>query len=93
MRKSVVASSSERASRADALAASDARWLDLEELAQIEVTSEDPNHPVEGALVVFGNNSDCVTPPTQTCPALSTAMERPCVSRMLKSNPYDPPPR
>ena len=52
MRKSVVASSSERASGADALAASDARWLDLEELAQIEVTSEDPKHPVEGALVI-----------------------------------------
>ena len=51
MRKSVVASS-ERASGADALAASDARWLDLEELAQIEVTSEDPKHPVEGALVL-----------------------------------------
>ena len=52
MRKSVVASTSERASRADALAASDARWLDLEELAQIEVSSEDPQHPVEGALVI-----------------------------------------
>ena len=52
MRKSVGASTSERASRADALAASDARWLDLEELAQIEVTSEDPQHPVEGALVL-----------------------------------------
>jgi hypothetical protein len=52
MRKSVVASTSERASRADALAASDARWLDLEELAHIEVSSEDPQHPVEGALVV-----------------------------------------
>jgi hypothetical protein len=52
MRKSVVASTSGRASRADALAASEARWLDLEELAQIEVTSEDPAHPVEGALVI-----------------------------------------
>jgi len=52
MRKSVVASTSERASRADALAAGDARWLDLEELTQIEVTSEDPQHPVEGALVL-----------------------------------------
>jgi hypothetical protein len=52
MRKSVIASSSARASGADALAASDARWLDLEELAQIEVTSEDPKHPVEGALVL-----------------------------------------
>ena len=52
MRKSVVASSAERASRADELPASDARWLDLEELARIEVTSEDPKHPVEGALAI-----------------------------------------
>jgi hypothetical protein len=51
MRKSVVAASSQRESRDDALVASDARWIDLEELAQIEVTSEDPNHPIEGALV------------------------------------------
>ena len=52
MRKSVVTSASERAAKADALSATDARWLDLEGLAQIEVTSEDPKHPVEGALVI-----------------------------------------
>jgi hypothetical protein len=52
MRKSVVTSSSDRPSKADALSANDARWLNLEELAQIEVTSEDPNNPVEGALVI-----------------------------------------
>jgi hypothetical protein len=52
MRKSVVAASSDRVSRADAHAVNDPRWLDLEELAQIEVTSEDPRHPVEGALVL-----------------------------------------
>lgn len=27
-------------------------WLDLEELAQVEVTSEDPAYPVEGALLL-----------------------------------------
>lgn len=26
-------------------------WLDLESLAQVEITSEDPEHPVEGALL------------------------------------------
>jgi hypothetical protein len=52
MRKSVVAASSDRVSRADAHVVNDPRWLDLEELAQIEVTSEDPRHPVEGALVL-----------------------------------------
>jgi hypothetical protein len=52
MRKSVVASSSDRAPRADARSESGERWLDLEELAQIEVTSEDSQHPVEGALII-----------------------------------------
>jgi hypothetical protein len=52
MRKSVVTSASERTAKADALSVADAQWLDLEELAQIEVTSEDPKHPVEGALVI-----------------------------------------
>ena len=55
MRKSVIAAASDRASRADAHAAGDARWFDLEELAQIEVTSEDPTHPIEGALA-FGDD-------------------------------------
>lgn len=26
-------------------------WLDLEDMAQVELTSEDPTHPVEGALL------------------------------------------
>jgi len=26
-------------------------WLDLEHMAQVELTSEDPTHPVEGALL------------------------------------------
>jgi hypothetical protein len=26
-------------------------WLDLEDVAQVELTSEDPTHPVEGALL------------------------------------------
>jgi len=26
-------------------------WLDLEEIAKVEVTSEDPNFPIESALV------------------------------------------
>ena len=29
----------------------DAPWLDLEHLAAVEVTSEDPSHPVEAALL------------------------------------------
>ncbi|NCD21276.1 MAG: carbohydrate-binding protein [Actinobacteria bacterium] len=26
-------------------------WLDLESIAEVEITSEDPEHPIEGALV------------------------------------------
>jgi len=29
----------------------DQEWLDLERLAQVEVTSEDPTHPIESALL------------------------------------------
>src|SRR6266436_1930922 len=29
----------------------DREWLDLERLAQVEVTSEDPTHPIESSLV------------------------------------------
>ena len=32
-------------------AAAEAEWLDVEKLAQVEVTSEDPTHPIESALV------------------------------------------
>ncbi len=29
-------------------------WLDLEDLAEVEVTSEDPQHPIESALLLGG---------------------------------------
>jgi hypothetical protein len=35
---------------ADAQQPIEQRWLDLERLAQIEITSEDPAHPIEAAL-------------------------------------------
>jgi len=31
--------------------AAEKAWLDLEDVAQVELTSEDPTHPVEGALL------------------------------------------
>jgi len=31
-------------------------WLDVERLAEVEVTSEESAHPVEGALVLGGNS-------------------------------------
>jgi hypothetical protein len=30
--------------------AADVDWLDLEQIAQVELTSEDPDHPIEAAL-------------------------------------------
>lgn len=32
----------------------DGDWLDLESLASVEITSEDPSHPIEGALSSSG---------------------------------------
>jgi hypothetical protein len=34
--------------------ATDERWLDLEQMAQVELTSEDPDYPFEGALAEGG---------------------------------------
>ena len=45
MRKRIVPSTPQRAE------ASDMHWLSLEELAEVEVTSESPAHPIEAALV------------------------------------------
>jgi hypothetical protein len=53
MRKRIIAPDPAEASRPDnrtgAPPAGD--WLDLEELADVEITSEDPGHPIEAALV------------------------------------------
>jgi len=38
------------------LATSDQDWLDVEQLAQVEVTSEDSAHPIEAALVHGGES-------------------------------------
>jgi hypothetical protein len=45
MRKRIIASAQEGATSIDE------KWLNLEELAEVEVTSEDPAHPVEFALL------------------------------------------
>lgn len=42
-----------------------AEWLDLEQIAHAEVTSEDPAHPVEGALVA-GDGWRAAAPGEQT---------------------------
>jgi hypothetical protein len=45
MRKSIIAPGG-----GDASTPTD-EWLDLDELARVEVTSEDPGHPIESALI------------------------------------------
>lgn len=42
-------------------------WLDLEEVAQVDVTSEDPSQPIEGALQPTGTSGwRAAEPGTQT---------------------------
>jgi hypothetical protein len=48
MRKRIIDRSSKTSSSADQ------NWLDLERLAQVEITSEDTGHPVESALTTDG---------------------------------------
>ena len=47
MRKQIVTAASKEQAR-------DPTWLDLEHLARVELTSEDPAHPVESALFPSG---------------------------------------
>jgi hypothetical protein len=46
MRKQIVKDDSHKSQSAD-----DEHWLDLEQRAQIELTSEDATHPIESALI------------------------------------------
>ncbi len=50
MRKRIIPSGREANPR------SDENWLDLEELAEVEVTSEDPESPIESALLPGGTS-------------------------------------
>jgi hypothetical protein len=44
----------------------DPHWLDVERLAQVEVTSEDPAHPIESALLPGKSGWRAATPGEQT---------------------------
>lgn len=46
--------------------AADGDWLDLEDVAQVELTSEDPSHPVEGALLSAGSGWQASEPGVQS---------------------------
>lgn len=42
---------------------SDRQWIDLEALAEVEITSEDPMHPIESALIANRNGGWCANKP------------------------------
>jgi hypothetical protein len=60
MRKRVVSE------RNNVAAPTDQEWMDLEDLAEIEVTSEDPAHPIESALIPGGKGWRAAEPGRQT---------------------------
>lgn len=60
MRKRVVTAAHE----ADATTSGE--WLDLDALAEVELTSEDPEHPIESALVPGGSGWRAAGPGEQT---------------------------
>lgn len=45
MRKRIIGTAGNEAAEAGA------EWLDLDEIAEVEITSEDPDHPIESALL------------------------------------------
>lgn len=51
MRKQIIDESVQQATAADNKA-----WLDLEQLVQVELTSEDQHHPIESALAINGGS-------------------------------------
>ena len=51
-------------------------WLDLERLAEVEVTSEDPQHPIEAALLPEGVGWRASAPGTQTIRLLFERSQR-----------------
>jgi hypothetical protein len=59
------------------IASSDDEWLDLENLAEVEVTSEDVAHPIEAALLPGqGSGWRAASPGTQTIRLLFTRPQR-----------------
>jgi len=60
MRKRVIGKDEQRVKQAEQ------DWLDLESLAQAEMTSEDEAHPIEAALVAGGGGWQAAEPGRQT---------------------------
>ncbi|HSC16559.1 MAG TPA: carbohydrate-binding protein [Gammaproteobacteria bacterium] len=69
MRKRVIAA-------AEGTVPPDADWLPLEELAEVEITSEDAAHPIEGALAGGGGGWKADAPGKQTVRLLFTDPQR-----------------
>jgi hypothetical protein len=62
MRKRVIPPAGE----AEATTAATDEWFDLDELAEVELTSEDPQHPIEEALVPGGSGWRASAPGEQS---------------------------
>jgi hypothetical protein len=58
MRKRIIQQGSQ-----ETLPADDQEWLDLEQLAEVELTSEDAEHPIDGALTLTGGSGWCAQQP------------------------------
>jgi hypothetical protein len=52
--------------RTNVASSPDQQWMDLEDLAEVEVTSEDPAHPIESALLSSGAGWRSAEPGRQT---------------------------
>jgi hypothetical protein len=52
--------------RTNVAPSTDQEWLALEDLAEVEVTSEDPAHPIESALIPSGTGWRSAEPGRQT---------------------------
>lgn len=53
-----------------------AEWLDLEPIARVELTSEDPDHPIEAALAPEGGGWRAAAPGEQTIRILFDTPQR-----------------
>lgn len=69
MRKTILPAEGDAAAQAG-------EWLDLEPIARVELTSEDPDHPVESALTPDGGGWRAAEPGEQTIRILFDAPQR-----------------
>ena len=80
MRKRIIPSADE------ANPTSDDKWLDLEELVEVEVTSEDPEYPIESALLPGGTSGWRASGPGEQTIRLLSHNRKPCAGSSWSSS-------